>query len=101
MGRVEHPGTEPSLEWLIGRLDLANVDLILAEGFHFERCPKVEVYRPAARTRAALRERSRPDRDRDRCDLRWSRIIDLNDTAAIAALIRARLTPASTLANAV
>ena len=47
MGQVEPPQAEPSLEWLASRLDLSQVDVIIAEGFHFERCAKLEVHRPA------------------------------------------------------
>lgn len=35
----------PSLEFLISRLDLSRIDFVLAEGFHYERVPKVEVVR--------------------------------------------------------
>ena len=101
MGRIEHPGADPSLEWLIGRLDLTNVDLILAEGFHFERCPKIEVYRPV-HGRPPLCTND-PDLIAIATDAPFDGpgIVDLNDTAAIAALVRARMTHFSTLAAAV
>ena len=47
IGRVRDPRNEPSLASLVARLDPTEVDLVIAEGFHFERVPKIEVYRPA------------------------------------------------------
>jgi molybdopterin-guanine dinucleotide biosynthesis protein B len=41
---LERPAREPSLEQLIARLD-PEIDIILAEGFKHERCPKIEVLR--------------------------------------------------------
>lgn len=38
---------EPDLESLLTRLDQANMDLILLEGFKHADLPKLEVYRPA------------------------------------------------------
>lgn len=101
MGRVEHPGTEPSLEWLITRLDLESVDLILAEGFHFERCPKLEVHRPL-HGRAPLCAND-PGLIALATDAPFDGpgVLDLNDTTAIAELIVARVAGPSVLAAAV
>jgi molybdopterin-guanine dinucleotide biosynthesis protein B len=101
MGRIEHAGAEPSLEWLISRLDLDSIDLVIAEGFHFERCPKIEVYRPV-HGRAPLCAND-PDLIAMATDAPFDGpgLIDLNDVAAIADLIRARVIPADTLAAAV
>ena len=38
--------TEPRLADLIGRLNLATLDLVLVEGFRHARLPKIEVHRP-------------------------------------------------------
>lgn len=43
---VETPGcTEPTLSDLLPRLDRAQLDLILVEGFRHERFPKIELHR--------------------------------------------------------
>jgi molybdopterin-guanine dinucleotide biosynthesis protein B len=39
-------GTEPQLDVLLHRMDLAALDLILVEGFKHEPIAKIEVYRP-------------------------------------------------------
>lgn len=45
---TELDGTdEPTLAELLARLDPAAIDLVLAEGFAGEACPKIEVYRAA------------------------------------------------------
>ncbi len=47
----EGDGTsEPQLPMLVGRLDLARLDLVLVEGFRDEPIPKIEVHRPALGT---------------------------------------------------
>lgn len=38
---------EPSLNSLLKRMDRANLDLVLVEGFRHEAMPKIELYRPA------------------------------------------------------
>lgn len=38
---------EPVLADLVGKLDLANLDLVLVEGFKRESIPKLELYRPS------------------------------------------------------
>jgi molybdopterin-guanine dinucleotide biosynthesis protein len=38
---------EPVLADLIGKLDLASLDLVLIEGFKREKIPKIELYRPS------------------------------------------------------
>jgi molybdopterin-guanine dinucleotide biosynthesis adapter protein len=40
-------GTEPALDMLLQRMDLAALDLILVEGFKHESIAKIEVHRPA------------------------------------------------------
>lgn len=40
-------GGEPCLADALARIDAANVDLVLAEGFKAETFPKIELYRPA------------------------------------------------------
>lgn len=40
-------GAEPRLEELLPRLDHANLDLILVEGFKAEAFPKIELHRPS------------------------------------------------------
>lgn len=87
MGRIEHPRAEPSLEWLAGRLDLDSVDIVIAEGFHFERCPKIEVYRPS-HGRAPICA-SDPDLIAIATDAPFDGpgIVDLNDAAAITDLV--------------
>lgn len=77
----------PSLAFLVSRLDLSRVDLVIAEGFHFERVPKVEVVRTGE-----------PICDSDPDLLATARkggigsaALDLDDPAAIAAFITRRL----------
>jgi molybdopterin-guanine dinucleotide biosynthesis protein MobB len=41
---IERPEVEPGLAQLVARLD-PEIDIILAEGFKHERCPKIEVLR--------------------------------------------------------
>ena len=101
MGRIERPRAEPSLEWLISRLDLDSIDLVLAEGFHFERCPKLEVYRPAhGRAPLCLND---PDLIALATDAPFDGpgIVDLNDIDAITALVSTRVIGAPILAAAV
>jgi molybdopterin-guanine dinucleotide biosynthesis adapter protein len=100
MGRLTHAAAEPSLEWLIGRLDLDAIDIVLAEGFHFERCPKVEVYRPSLGKPPLCA--SDPDLVAFATDAPFDGpgFVDLNDIDAIADLVRAQL-PGATLAAAV
>jgi molybdopterin-guanine dinucleotide biosynthesis protein B len=45
IGSVEHTDGDPTLDELAGRMK--NVDLILAEGYHWENRPKIEVLRSA------------------------------------------------------
>lgn len=94
MGRVVPSRAEPSLEWLASRLDLSQVDLVLAEGFHFERCAKLEVHRPE-HGRALLCSGD-PDLLAIATDAPLAgstvRLFDLNDPAAIADFIAGYLT---------
>lgn len=101
MGRIEHARAEPSLEWLITRLDLDSIGLVLAEGFHFERCPKIEVYRPS-HGRAPICAND-PDLIAMATDAPFDGpgLIDLNDTSAIADFVRTRIVGAPSLAAAV
>lgn len=41
------PLQEPSLDGLLRHLDQGVLDAVLVEGFHHERYPKIEVYRPS------------------------------------------------------
>ena len=41
------PPREPELEAMLGRLDLARLDLVLVEGFRHRPFPKIELHRPA------------------------------------------------------
>ena len=43
IGSVEHTDGDPALDELAGRMD--DIDLILAEGYHWEAKPKIEVLR--------------------------------------------------------
>jgi molybdopterin-guanine dinucleotide biosynthesis protein B len=101
MGRIEHPRSEPSLEWLLTRLDVESVDLVIAEGFHFERCRKIEVYRPAhGRPPLCV---SDPDLLAIATDAVFDGpgIIDLNDVHAIVDLILTRILHRTALAAAI
>lgn len=91
MGRLDQPGSEPSLEWLLTRLDTEHIDLVLAEGFHFERCPKIEVYRPL-HGRAPLCAAD-PDLIAIATDAAFDGpgVVDLNDTSTITRLVLARV----------
>ncbi len=103
MGRIDHARTEPSLEWLITRLDLDSIDLVLAEGFHFERCLKLEVYRPAhGRAPLCLNDPNLVAMATDATVPGGSvPVLDLNDTARIADFVRTRIVGAPSLAAAV
>jgi molybdopterin-guanine dinucleotide biosynthesis protein B len=46
MVETEREG-DPMLQEVIGRLDQANLDLILVEGFKHEALPKIELHRPS------------------------------------------------------
>ncbi|OSN01346.1 molybdopterin-guanine dinucleotide biosynthesis protein MobB [Lonsdalea populi] len=37
--------SEPDIAWLAGRMDLTKLDLVLVEGFHHEKIPKIILYR--------------------------------------------------------
>jgi len=81
---------EPSLRDLVERL--APVDIVLVEGFKFDPIPKLEVHRPALgkppiwpgdpHVVAVASDAALPACDR--------RVLDLADTAAIAALVADR-----------
>jgi molybdopterin-guanine dinucleotide biosynthesis protein B len=104
MGRMEQSSAEPSLEWLITRLDLAGIDFIIAEGFHYERCPKIEVYRPA-HGRAPLCFHGDPDLMALATDvppaLSSVPVLDLNDPAGIFRFIQSHVLATSSMADAV
>ncbi len=77
----------PSLEFLVSRLDLSRVDLVIAEGFHFERVPKIEVVRardPICGSDPDLLAVARKGAEGDAT-------LDLDDPDAIAAFIVERL----------
>ncbi len=94
-------GAEATLAQLLRRL--SPCDLILVEGFKGERHPKLEVYRPTVGTSplypsdphivAVASDEALPDARVP--------VVDLNDTAAVAALVRARAEPLEALFAAI
>ena len=88
-------GTEPSLDTLLQRLDLAALDLILVEGFKHEPIAKIELLRPAlgqpllypddpAIIALATDDMTPPSRA--------VTLLNINNVAQIADFVRARLT---------
>ena len=48
--------TEPELDYLIGQLDLENIDLIMVEGFRHLPFTKIELHRPSIRKKLIFPE---------------------------------------------
>jgi molybdopterin-guanine dinucleotide biosynthesis adapter protein len=104
IGRVRSPRDEPSLASLVSRLDPSEIDLVLAEGFHFERVHKIEVYRPShgKPMRCASDD---PDLVAIATDapMMGSRtpVLDLNDIEVLVQFIRTQVSPAVTRSRAI
>ncbi len=81
----------PSLEFLVSRLDLSRVDFVLAEGFHFERVPKIEVVRGLESMCGGDPELIAIASDAPTPGRPAAQRLDLNDPSAIAAFITERL----------